>query len=84
MSLVSRYFQEYSGKFYQSIIRQCETYGVDHRTVFNKTPLMLAALAGNFALVRELLDSGADPELVDNYGLTAWQGALYRALREAK
>ena len=84
VSLVSRYFQEYNGKFYQSIIRQCETYGVDHRTVFNKTPLMLAALAGNFALVRELLDSGADSELVDNYGLTAWQGALYRALYETK
>lgn len=84
LGLVARYFQEYSGRFYQSIMKQCGSYGVDHRTVFNKTPLMLAALAGNAALIKELRDSGADAELVDNYGLTAWQGALLRALQDKK
>ncbi len=84
LGVTSRYFQEYSGKFYQGIIRQCDTYGVDHRTIFNKTPLMLAAVAGNAALVRELLASGADGELADNYGLTAWQGALQRAMQDKK
>lgn len=84
MSLISRHFQEYNGKFYHGILKQCETYGVDLRTVFNKTPLMLAALAGNAALIRALKDSGADAELTDNYGITAWQGALLRALQENK
>jgi hypothetical protein len=82
ISLISRYFQEYTGKFYQGIIKQCEMYGVDHRTVFNKTPLMIAAVAGNDALIRELMEDGADSELTDNYGRTAWQSALYRATHE--
>ena len=84
ISLVARYFPEYNGKFYQSVIKQCETYGVDLRTAFNVTPLMLAALAGNVALMRELRDSGADAELVDNYGHTAWHIALLRALHDKK
>jgi hypothetical protein len=84
LSLMSKYFQEYSGKFYQGIIKQCEMYGVDHRTVFNKTPLMLAAVAGNVALVRELLEAGADPELTDNYGMTAWQGTIERTMMDKK
>jgi hypothetical protein len=65
-------------------MKQCETYGVDHRTMFNKTPLMLAALAGNAVLLGELRASGADSELVDNYGHTAWQSALLRALNDKK
>ncbi|OGW45610.1 MAG: hypothetical protein A2078_03060, partial [Nitrospirae bacterium GWC2_57_9] len=82
MNLILRYFQEYNGRFYNGILKSCETYSVDHRTVFNKTPLMLAALAGNAALIRELRDSGADVELTDNYGITAWHGALQRALQD--
>jgi len=76
--------QRYTGKFFKDIIRECELYGVDHRTVFNKTPLMSAALTGNAALIRELLSAGADTELIDNYGLTAWQGALQRATQDRK
>jgi hypothetical protein len=79
LGLYARYFQEYEGKFYQGILKQCETYGVDHRTAFNATPLMLAASAGNDSLVRELLARGANAELTDNYGRTAWQHALTRA-----
>jgi len=77
--LYARLFQEYDGKFYQGILKQCEVYGVDHRTIFNTTPLMLAATAGNDSLVRELLIRGANVELTDNYGRTAWQQALARA-----
>ncbi len=79
MGLYARHFQEYDGKFYQGILKQCEAYGVDHRTMFNTTPLMLAAAAGNDSLVRELLARGANAELTDNYGRTAWQQALVRA-----
>ena len=77
--LYARYFQEYEGKFYQGILKQCETYGVDHRTMFNTTPLMLAASAGNESLVRELIARGANAELTDNYGRSAWQHACARA-----
>lgn len=84
VGLYARYFEEYRGKFYQGILKQCEAYGVDHRTMFNTTPLMLAASAGNDSLVRELLTRGANAELTDNYGRTAWQGALARASHEKK
>jgi hypothetical protein len=83
-NLVTRYLHGYTGKFYKDIIRQCEIYGTDHRNVFNKTPLMLAAGAGNAALIRELLAAGADTELTDNYGLTAWQSALQRVPQDKK
>lgn len=83
-SAVARHLQGYTGKFYKDVIRNCEVYGIDHRNQFNKTPLMLAALAGNAPLVRELITNGANAELTDNYGLTAWQAALYRATHEEK
>ncbi len=84
MQLSSQYLQRYSGSFLRDVIRECELYGVDHRNVFNKTPLMMAARAGNAALVRELLAAGADTELTDNYGLTAWQWALQRIIDDKK
>lgn len=81
---VASFLQRYSGRFFKEILGECERYGIDHRTAFNKTPLMLAALAGNIALVKELLSAGADTELTDNYGLTAWQGSLQRASKDNK
>ncbi len=41
---------------------------------------MLAARAGNLVLVEQLLERGADADLVDDYGHTAWMGALNRAI----
>ena len=79
MQLSERHLQRYFGKFYKDIIKECELYGIDHRNMFNKTSLMMAARAGNAALIEELLDAGADMELIDDYGLTAWQYALQRA-----
>lgn len=81
---MTSFLQRYAGRFFKDIIRECELYGVNHRTMFNKTPLMLAALAGNEVLIKELLAAGADAELTDNYGLTAWQGALQRATQDRK
>ncbi len=78
--VIARYHEDYRGRFYKNILKQCETYGIDHRMIFNKTPLMLAAVAGNAALIRELLAAGADAEAIDHYGCTAWLGALDWAL----
>ncbi len=79
-----QYLQRYSGNYFKDVMRECELYGVDHRNAFNKTPLMMAARVGNAALVRELLSAGADTELTDNYGLTAWQWALQRIIEDKK
>lgn len=78
------HLQGYTGSFYQTILKQCELYGINHRTVFNKTPLMLASWSGNIPLIKELMASGADAELTDNHGVTAWQSALQRSVYDKK
>jgi hypothetical protein len=83
-NLAIRAFQKYTGSLYKEVIRHCEIYGVDHRTEFNATPLMLAARAGNIPLIKELLSAGADRDLTDNCGLTAWQAALQKAILDKK
>ncbi len=84
MNLAVKTLQRYSTGFYREVIKHCETYGIDHRTEFNATPLMLAVRAGNLALIRELLSAGANPGLTDNCGMTAWQIALQRAIFDKK
>ncbi|MCX8069517.1 MAG: PhoH family protein, partial [Thermodesulfovibrionales bacterium] len=79
-----RYLQKYLGNYYQDILKQCEIYGVDHRTEFNFTPLMLSAWVGNLNLIKELLDLGADITIVNNFGLTSWHIALYKILIDGK
>ena len=81
--LLKRYLSPYEGRHFKDILQQCDRYGVDYRNPFNHTPLMLAARAGNIALLDALLERGANADCLDNYGLTAWQGALLRAFEEA-
>ena len=70
----------YTTRAFKEVLRNCEQYGIDHRTFFNATPLMMAAQCGNVALVDALLALGADPLLRDHYGHSAWDYALARVL----
>lgn len=70
----------YASRAFKEVLRQCDQYGVDHRTYFNATPLMMAAQCGNVPLVEELLARGADPQVRDHYGHNAWDYALARVL----
>ncbi|MDI6890888.1 MAG: UvrD-helicase domain-containing protein [Thermodesulfovibrionales bacterium] len=74
------YTAKYRSSYYKEILRQCELYGIDHRTEFNCTPLIHAAEAGNVCLVKELLSKEADRGAVDNHGMTAWQKAFQVAV----
>jgi hypothetical protein len=64
------------------VLREINKYGVDHRTLFNLTPLMTAAFVGNLALVKVICEAGADKTLLANNGLNAWQMVLARVLLE--
>ena len=75
-----RLLRPYLERSPKTISQDCGLYGVDHRTYCGATPLMLAARAGNVALVEQLLERGADADLVDDYGHTAWMGALNRGI----
>ncbi|NWF51530.1 MAG: hypothetical protein HXY47_00400 [Nitrospirae bacterium] len=79
-NFLSNYTAKYRSPLNKEVLRECEIYGIDHRTEFNCTPLILAAQTGNISLVKELLSRGADRDLIDNHGMTAWQRALQVAV----
>jgi hypothetical protein len=82
--LARKYFMWYSSNNTSAVIRQVELYGVDFRTIFNQTPLMLACNFGHHLLVRQLIEKGADISLIDNLGRNAWQIALHNALLDKR
>ena len=69
-------------KNFKDILRLCDVHTVDHKTPVGATPLMLAARAGNAALIVALLERGADPKVEDEFWQTAWQHAVSRAIEE--
>ena len=75
-----RHLRPYLERSPKPVLQDCDLYGVDHKTYCGATPLMLAARAGNVGLVEPLLARGADADLIDDYGHTAWMGALNRAI----
>src|SRR5450759_1993379 len=63
-------------------VRDGLKYAVDHSTLVGATPLMLAARSANIALVESLIQRGANPDFVDEFGQTPWQQALSRAIED--
>lgn len=82
-AMQQRHLQPYQAKNVKDILRAADVHGPDHATPVGATPLMLAATAGNAALVQALLAKGADPARRDEFGHTAWDHAVSRAMREA-
>ena len=77
-----RHLQPYAAKNFKDVLRLCDVHTVDYRTPVGATPLMLAARAGNASLIDALLERGAEPKAEDEYGQTAWQQAVSRAIEE--
>jgi len=82
-ALRQRHLQPYQARNFKEILRLADLHGPDHGTPVGATPLMLAAAAGNAPLVQALLAKGADPRRRDEFGHTAWDHAVSRAMREA-
>jgi hypothetical protein len=78
-----RHLQAYTARNFKDILRLCDVHGVDHLTPAGATPLMMAARAGNLLLVQALLAKGADPDLRDEFGHTAWLHTVSRAMEES-
>ena len=77
-----RHLQPWQARNFKDLLRQADTHGPDHATPVGATPLILAAAAGNAPLVQALLDKGANPLARDEFGHTAWDHAVGRAMQE--
>lgn len=82
--LEQKYFRPYTMNNPVAVLRDVARYGVDHRTPFNLTPLMIAARVGNTALVHTLLEQGANPLLTGNDGLCASHYVLSQAVADPR
>lgn len=82
--LYRKHFMPYDLKNPGAVLRNTERYGINHRTIFNLTPLMVAARLGNSTLVEALIERGADPNLVGSNGLNALQMTLELAFADHK
>jgi hypothetical protein len=83
-ALNRKYLAPYCSRNFKDVLRQCETHGIDHRTIMNQTPLMAAAAAGNASLVEALLERGADRDATDQYGCNALHITLLEAFRNSR
>lgn len=81
--VTARQLTPWTKKTFKSVLEQCDQYGVDHRGVFDATPLMMAAQVGNVPLVDALLARGADLDARDLFGQTPVMFALERAALDA-
>ncbi len=82
VAIDARQLAPWTKRTFKDVLAQCDQYGVDHRNGFDATPLMMAARAGNSALVAALLERGADIEARDLFGQTAVMHVLERAALE--
>ena len=80
-----KYYGLYASAHNLSAAQQAvKKYGIDFRNPFNQTLLMIAAKAGNSALVQWLLEAGADSALIDNQGCQAFDYGLQQALNNPR
>ncbi len=77
--LQAKHFLPYSFRKPDSVLSLVEKYGIDHKDRFNCTPMMLAARFGHAAAATRLVEMGANPNLVNSAGLTAFQILLQEA-----
>ena len=63
-------------------LQEVARHGLEHRSMFGMTPLMMAADAGNTSLVERLIERGARLDAVDALGRFPVHFALRRAFRD--
>jgi len=82
--LTQKYFTPYQAKKPNMVLNQVRKFGVDYRTPFNQTPLMVAVWLGNVDLIAALAEYEPNTELVDNNQRNALQIALTQATKNKK
>ena len=80
----AKYYMNYQVKHPTALLKKIEKFGINHRNEFNQTPLMAAVWAGNSNFYQQLLQDGADVEVLDGQGLNVLQIALQRTITQPK
>lgn len=70
------------GKDTAKVLQEVQKHGLEHRSMFGLTPLMMAADAGNIALVNTLIERGARLDAVDSLGRMPVHFVLRRAFKD--
>jgi hypothetical protein len=81
-ALRDRFFGMYRTADHGRVMADVARYGLEHRNMMSLTPLMMAAHAGNIALVEALLERGARLDAVDTFGRLPLHFALRSALKD--
>ena len=82
--LTARHFMPYTFRKPNGVLALVEKYGLDHRDRFNCTPLMLAARFGHGHAAAALVEMGANRNLVNSAGLTAFQILLQETAEDTR
>lgn len=77
-----RLLEGFESKKFKGVLENTEKYGLEYRSMYNLTPLMMAAFAGNLELAQALVTRGASREARDHLGLQPLHWALRRASRD--
>lgn len=82
--ILAKYYMNYQVKHPTALIKKIEKFGINHRNEFNHTPLMAAVWVGNVEFYQQLLQDGADAQLIDSHHLNVFQIALKRSVLSQK
>ena len=82
--MYEKHFQKYTTKYSQTVHKDIQMYGVDHRTSMNYTPLMAAIHVGNVNLIHEILEMGPSLEVKDSRFRNPLQLAIYQTIDSEK
>ena len=74
-----RLLEGFESKKFKGVLENTEKYGLEYRSMYNLTPLMMAAFAGNLELAEALVTRGASLEARDHLGLQPLHWVLRRA-----
>jgi hypothetical protein len=81
-ALRDRSMGHYLARDEAKILLEVDRYGVEHRSMFGMTPLMMSAKTGDVTLTEQLLERGARIDAVDALGRMPVHFALRRAFAE--
>ena len=84
ISRIERKYNDFFNDKLKNVQNSIRKYGLDYRTEYNLTPLMMSTLGGSLDIINFLLAAGANTKLRDNLGRQAFHIALLKSYQDEK